>query len=172
MSWIDDVLLDPEDEHLRTAHTWWLTSHGYVGTDVRRKGGGYRRVYLHRRVLKAPSGLEVDHRNRNKLDNRRANLRLATGTQNKRNAGPRRTYAGKPTNSPYKGVFLHRQSGRWNARIRHSGRQHSLGYFDDQVDAARAYDKAALEHHGEFACINFPDVVRPVPDAELAERQI
>ncbi len=111
---------------------------------------GRCRIPMHRAILNAPSGLEVDHRNHNGLDNRRANLRLATKAENQRNRNKPAT-----NTSGYKGVSWHKGHNRWQAQIRHDGRARFLGYFDTPEQAARAYDSAAIETFGEFALPNF-----------------
>lgn len=100
----------------------------------------------------------VDHINGNGLDNRRANLRPATQAENMRNREKQRFVRGdvRPT-SRYKGVSLRRTSGRWYAYINGGGKARYLGSFVDETDAARAYDRAALEEYGEFALLNFPE---------------
>lgn len=94
---------------------------------------------------------EVDHKNRNPLDNRRCNLRPATKSNNQRNVVSKRS--GK-----FKGVFKFalKHKIKWRARICHNGKQISLGLFDSQELAAQAYDSKAKEWHGEFARLNFP----------------
>lgn len=91
----------------------------------------------------------VDHEDRNGLNNRRENLRLATRSQNvwNRNTNSKNT-------SGYKGVFWYKRSQVWKAMITVHKHQKFLGYFHDPKDAARAYNKAALEHFGEFAVLN------------------
>jgi hypothetical protein len=106
-------------------------------------------------LLEAPDGQRVDHRNGNPLDNRKANLRLATHQQNMFNCGKRSTYKGKPTASIFKGVTRDKSCGRYRARIKKNGIYHYLGHFYDQRKAALAYDHAALEMFGEFAQTNF-----------------
>jgi len=91
----------------------------------------------------------VDHRNGNGLDNRRANLRPATKSQN----GANRLIAAS-NKSGFKGVDL--KKGRWRAQIKVVGSKIHLGYFDLAEEAARAYDMAAIEAFGEFATLNFP----------------
>jgi hypothetical protein len=94
----------------------------------------------------------VDHINNNSLDNRKANLRLATPAQNARN---RRKMATK-TSSKYKGVSYHSGQKKWCAAIRVDGQYKYFGLFKNEIDAAKAYDKAARKHHKEFAVLNFP----------------
>lgn len=107
-----------------------------------------RSAWLHRVLLDAPPGrfILVDHRNRDSLDNRRTNLRLATPSQNTQNMKSLRGA------SRFKGVYT---AGRWwRARLRIGGRNLNLGCHRSEEAAARAYDHAAREHFGEFACTN------------------
>lgn len=124
---------------------WFVDVRGYVSTRT-----GARTVVLHRLLMDNPKGLDVDHINGDKADNRRANLRAVTRQQNIRNSGPRRRAA-----SRYKGVTLHKR-GKWNARIVVNGRNLHLGLFVAEEAAAKAYDAAALAHFGEYAWLNFP----------------
>jgi hypothetical protein len=109
-------------------------------------------VQMHREILNAPEGALVDHINHNGLDNRRANLRLATAEQNSWN---RRKNPGNFT-SKYKGVSWNKLARKWQARIAHKQKWIVIGFFDDEQSAAKAYDKKAAELFGEFACLNFP----------------
>jgi hypothetical protein len=95
----------------------------------------------------------VDHRNGDGLDNRRANLRAATHAQNVRNRGSQRN-----NTSGYKGVSFDRSRGLYLAKIAVDRRQIALGRYANPTDAARAYDAAARELHGDFARVNFPEV--------------
>ena len=104
---------------------------------------------MHRQILVPGYGQEVDHINRNPLDNRRANLRLCARSENAHNQGKHRD-----NTSGYKGVFAYRP-GMWRARIMADGAVHHLGVFVDPVEAALAYDRAAIELHGSFAHLNF-----------------
>ncbi len=115
-------------------------------------------VYMHRLVLGTPPGYETDHINGDGLDNRRANLRVASCSQNSANAGKPRRPGGEPTSSTYKGVSWDRSRSRWQAKIEIDGRCHNLGRYDDEAEAARAYDVAAHVAWGEFARLNFPVV--------------
>ena len=95
-----------------------------------------------------------DHINRNRLDNRRANLRLCTYAQSARNVSKQASHNGRKCSSKYKGVTLRKKSGLWMARIDKDYEQYHLGYFENEEDAARAYNEAAIELHGEFASLN------------------
>lgn len=94
--------------------------------------------------------LGVDHINGDGLDNRRANLRVATPQQNRANC-----HAVEGT-SLFRGVYLYKRSRRWVAQINHGGHKVWIGVFVDQEAAARAYDEHAREVFGEFAALNFP----------------
>jgi hypothetical protein len=101
---------------------------------------------------KSLNDLLVDHINGNGLDNRRANLRLATSAQNNYN----RRITSRRT-SKYKGVDYHASKRAYRARITVDKKKIFLGHFPDESSAARAYDVAAKKHHKEFAALNFND---------------
>jgi AP2 domain len=148
------AVVDDGDYDLVMAHRWSLQeSHGnlYAITNIPREGGGgYRSMLMHKLITGWPV---TDHKNHNGLDNRRHNLRPATGSQNMANMRPH----AKPTSSRYKGVGRHKVTGKWAAYIGVNGRRSHLGLFVSEVDAALAYDAAALAAWGEFAYLNFPE---------------
>lgn len=94
---------------------------------------------------------QIDHIDRNKLNNQQENLRSATHSQNMMNR-PKQ----KNNTSGFKGVSRDNRRQKWRANIQVKNKYMHLGYFDDPIDAAYAYDKAALKHFGGFAYLNFP----------------
>lgn len=122
-----------------------LHSDGYA-----RKGS----IKIHRIIMeriinsKIPRNKVVDHINRNRLDNRRNNLRLGSIEENKRNVGK---FKGT---SKYKGVSWKKSKNKWCAQIKTKGKVKHLGLFENQIDAAKRYNEEALLLHGNFACIN------------------
>ena len=102
-------------------------------------------------IIKIPPAMFIDHINHNSLDNRKANLRPATRTQN---IWHRKKFK-KPSRSRYKGIDWLKTQNRWRARIRVNGKRIYLGSFDNQISAAKAYDDAAKRYHGQFAVPNF-----------------
>ena len=141
------VRLDRGDWHKARDYVWMLHEHGYCWGYV-----DNRLVLIHRWLMGEPPGLDVDHRNHDKLDNRRANLRVCTRADNMKNRRLR-----SDSVSGYKGVGGS-PKGRWVAKITSDGRRLHLGTFDTAEEAARAYDGAARELHGEFALLNFNTV--------------
>ncbi len=124
---------------------WYALRTVYLGGG--RKHRENRIIRMHREILNTPQGMETDHANGNGLDNRRSNLRICTRSQNAANR--------KVNKSGYKGVHLHKQTGKWHPRIKVNYESISLGLFENQKDAARAYDKAARHYFGQFARTNF-----------------
>jgi hypothetical protein len=110
---------------------------------------------MHRFVMHTPTGMDTDHINHNTLDNRRVNLRICSPQQNQFNKKPE----GKGR-SKYKGVSWTTNRQKWCARIRVRNKKKHIGYFTDEIEAARAYDAAARHEYGEFAATNFEGTER------------
>lgn len=132
----------------------WRLDNGYA---IRREtvNGKVSTIRMHREITNCPQGQCVDHINGNRLDNRRENLRICTTRQNQQNKHFTKRN-GKSSQSQFKGVSMYVKKGLWRARIKAEGKCITLGYFRDELSAARAYDLAALKHFGEFARPNFP----------------
>ena len=149
--------VDKEDyEQLNQWH-WHVFGGGYA---ARREKG--KLILMHRQIMQPPKGKVVDHINANGFDNTRANLRNITPRQNTHNRGK---CAG--SKSIYKGVFYDKQCHRWRARICFGKECFYLGYFDTEIEAARAYDRKAVELFGEFAGLNFPEEWPPERRAQV-----
>jgi len=149
--------VEPRDYYVFGKFKWILLGTGSNLYAVREAKIGPRetkRVYLHREIMKPKKRKLVDHRNNDSLDNRRANLRLATHSQNVIN----RPKTKSKTTSKYRGVYFDKYRKNWGAVIRLHYKQRWLGRFENEIDAARAYDKAARKYHKDFARLNFPEV--------------
>lgn len=147
------AVVDAEDYERVSAFKWHVApgrnGKWYASSKVRQ-----RKILLHRFILGFPSDREVDHRNGNSLDCRKANLRPATRCQNNQNHPLRRT-----STTGFKGVVFQPKASRinpWRARIEKERQRLSIGYYPTAEAAARAYDAKARALFGEFAWLNFP----------------
>jgi hypothetical protein len=148
------TIVDPDDYYRFGGFKWCVVGRNgkfYAVSGFKVSPQEIKLVRLHREIMKAPDGLLVDHRNCDSLDNRRENLRLATHAQNMFNRPKRKSKA----SSKFIGVSFDPDRGKWIARIHYQYKQIWLGRFNAEIEAARAYDLAALKYHGEFACLNF-----------------
>lgn len=138
------VRYDLRDQEIISAHKWHI-SQGYVCTSIKGKS-----VRLHRIIMKVLSKpVQIDHINHNKCDNRRANLRICTASENRRNS---RKFKGS---SKYKGVY--RDLNTYHAQIMEAGTVKNLGRYRSAITAAKQYDIKARQLFGAFACLNFQD---------------
>lgn len=139
-------MISYEDYPRVRKHRWWVdTGSGYFGTNI-----NGRIMLLHNFLMNPPEGKICDHINRNKMDNRRSNLRYATQKENSRNRSKLSV-----NTSGYIGVSWHIRKRKYVAQIKIDGHTIHLGSFDNAEDAARVRDKAALFYFGEFANLNF-----------------
>lgn len=123
------------------------SGHGYIQLSIKRRiYTAHSIIWLMQTGKPVPIGFEIDHINRNKLDNRWSNFRLATKTQNKGNSKiPKHNTFG------IKGVHWSKRAQMWRADIRMKGKSKTLGYFANIEDAAEAYKQAAFDYFKEFA---------------------
>ena len=137
------VLYDPCDVAVVAAHTWYLNK-GYASHTLRKPDGTRTSLYLHRAILGlAPDDpAYVDHRNGNRLDNRRANLRA---TSNALNIANQQAINGRGR-SRFRGVYWHEGRQRWAADARLNYRKHYLGLFDTEESAAAAVARFRADH--------------------------
>lgn len=141
------AVIDAADVPLVERFNWYALVHLHTVYAMRADYSESRRrvVGLHRVIMGDPIGLDVDHRDSDGLNNRRKNLRVATESQNLCNQRMR-----KDNTSGYKGVSLHRATGRWAAYINLKGKRKNLGLFNCPTSAHCAYINASRELHGEF----------------------
>ena len=145
-----NTLVDIDDLPIIASHKWCFVAGGYAFTSVRDQNGKRGKMYLHRLLLGLTDpATHADHKNGDRLDNRRSNLRPATRAQNMQNQG-----LSARNNSRYKGVSYYTRDGNYRAEITVDGKRQHLGYYPDAESAARAYDAVATELHGSFAPIN------------------
>ncbi len=138
------VYVDAADYEWLSRYKWQLYGYGYA---ARNENG--KTIFMHREIMQAPAGMVVDHIDGNPQNCYRANLRVCTQAENVRN-----TIKRTGTSSRFKGVS--RKRGKWRATIRFGGMPVEIAYLDDEVEAARAYDRKAVELGLEFAWLNFP----------------
>lgn len=140
------ALVDPDDRDLVAAYRWYELRRRHTSYAI---AHGHGLLSMHRVLVRPRRGVEVDHVDGDGLNNRRSNLRFATRSQqmmNRRGWGKSRFVGVCPIGD------------RWQAYIAKDGRQYNLGHFDTEEEAAIARDTAALNLHGEYARLNFPEV--------------
>ena len=147
------AIVDDEDYEELVQYKWYAHKNRrcwYARRSTRMAAGKQGAVLMHRQVMRAAPRRQVDHRDGDGLHNWRTNLRYCTNGENQSNLH----YKKEGCTSRYKGVSWYRRSGKWVAGIRVSGKGVNLGYFEEEEDAARAYNAAAVELFGEFASVN------------------
>ncbi len=140
------LVVDPQDIDFLNSQKWYVHSRGYAANC---KG-----QLFHRLLLNPPKGTVIDHVNGNKLDNRRDNLRVCDQRGNLRNARAKRG------SSRYKGVYYHKQVGKWCAHITVDYKTRHLGLFLTEEEAAQAYNIAATQANPEFSKLNILEGVK------------
>ena len=146
------ALVDDEDFEWLNQWKWSWKPDRYGGYATRTQLSPVRRlISMSRLIMGEPEGLEVDHINQNKLDNRKENLRICTTLENQRNKN-----ITKYNKTGFKGVSEYPRYSCYRARINVDGKEHFLGNFKDKESAAREYDKNAKKFFGKFAVLNFP----------------
>ena len=121
---------------------------------------GTKKVYMHRALMDAPSGIDVDHKDDNGLNNQRENLRIATRSQNNWNSKARKgstPYVGVTYLDPLKPSYAKHAKRPYQAYVQANKKKHHVGFFETAEAAAEARDRKAVELYGTFAALNFPE---------------
>lgn len=149
------AIVDDDDFFRFGWMNWYLNDNGYVVTDTprpKREMGYPVKVRLHRLIVQCPDGMDVDHINGDKLDNRKENLRICTRSENLANKE-----SASDSRKRLKGAYINKRSKniQWSSSINipnsNPRKQKHLGYFKTEEEAHEAYKNASLEIHGEFS---------------------
>ena len=138
--------IDCEDYALVAQYRWTMNAAGYFVASLGRKSN---HIFLHRLIMNPPDGLYVDHIDGDKSNCQRSNMRLCSYTENNRNVGLQQN-----NQCGYKGVYWASDRGKWRAEITVDRKHIHIGSFDSPIDAAEAYDEAAILYFGEYAKTN------------------
>lgn len=161
------TLVDDEDFKRLNKHKWNIRSDKKGQEYIRTRFRG-EDLYLHRHLLNAPKGVDVDHVDGNRLNNQKSNLRLCTRQQNSFNSKKRKQLSG------YRGAYFipGRMKHPWVARYGYNYKTFNIGYFSTAIEAAKAYDMKVKELYGEFANLNFSNKSKNMMVKILSDRQI
>lgn len=142
------VALVDDDDFVRLNAFKWCFGNGYAMRSIR-KPDGKKGWYMHWDILGRPSkGLGIDHKDMNRLNNQKNNLRISTTSQNQMNRGKQ-----KNNTAGFKGVSWHKGGKKWRTRISLDGKNMDLGYFSTAEEAYKVYCEACVKYHGEFSNI-------------------
>jgi hypothetical protein len=150
------AIVDPDDYEKLGGYNWQRRQSrntSYAWRMLLDDKGKWKIIFMHREVTQAPAGTIVDHKNRNGLDNRKANLHFVSRRENALNC----TKRGRTGASKYRGVCRDKKRGKWRAYIHEVLKPKHLGYFDSEEEAARAHDEAAKKCRGKSAILNFEE---------------
>lgn len=153
------TIVDDEDYARLSDYTWYCDS---TNGDARRTvpKSGNKKVLLHREIMACPQDLVVDHINRDRLDNRKSNLRICTQSENTFN------HSRPPGISGYTGVRYHKnlKKSPYSAWYQVNKRTVNIGRFDTPEEAAYARDYCIATEYGNFGILNFPQLFKVKQD--------
>lgn len=155
-----EILIDREDFSFLKQYKWHLWKGRtcntlYARTNIKKPNNKRTVEYMHRIIMEYRKfdirEKSIDHIDGNGLNNIKRNLRTCTNKQNQQNRFSRKG------RSKYKGIYYHKHSKKWMVRVKYNGKVKFLGYFDNEIEAAKIYDNHAKELFGEFANLNFDE---------------
>lgn len=144
------AFIDDEDFELVSQYKWHYCN-GYANTRIYENGKSSKYIGMHRLIMQAKPGEQIDHINGIKRDNHRSNLRKCTPKDNPKNCKTPVT-----NTTGFKGVCYRKRAKLFSAQISVQNKSIHIGYFRTAESAAIAYDLAAIKHYGQFARLNFP----------------
>ena len=139
------ALVDDEDFDWLNQWKWHYGGRGYAVRTVNHS----EKIYMHRVLLKPSKGKETDHKNMNRLDNRKNNLRICDARQNQLNTNPN-----SRNTSGYRNIYWNTGARKWCIYLRINKKNKFMGYFLNKIDAVRKYNKIVKDYYGEFARLN------------------
>lgn len=151
------ALIDDKDFTLINSYKWYAQNNsGYTFYAIHRYQDKQTKksiyIKMHRLIMNPQDNEEIDHIDSDGLNNQKFNLRICTSQQNNMNRKKL-----KSCSSKFKGVYWKKQYKKWCSRIKINNKFKHLGYFDNEIEAAKTYDAAARKYFGEFARLNFSD---------------
>lgn len=156
------VMVDDEDYEYLNQFNWFTGKNGYIVRNYKKPDGRWSRMAMHREVLKVDKGMDTEHKDRNRSNNQKSNLRPGTRSENMANVNRKR----KPgAHSKYKGVSRLKRANlkrQWMAYIKVEYKMYYLGYYETETEAGHIYNVAAEQVFGEFACLNDLDDTIPL----------
>jgi len=147
------AIVDDEDFERLMERNWYKNNKGYAYNPAKKETDD--EYLMHRAIMQPEKGLDVHHINHNPMDNRKENLSICTHQENQQSRQKPNGKNGAPPTSSHKGVYHHKNK-KYKVTIWKAGKAKHLGYFDNEIDAAKRYDDEARELHKEFAVLNFP----------------
>ena len=164
------AIVDDEDYEKIAKNKWYAIQDNYTFYAVRsiRKKKKRKKIRMHRIIMNAPQGQQVDHINGNGLKNIKSNLRFATNSQQRQNSTRHRNASSK-----FKGVSFDNNKKLWYSRTCIDYKRIYIGYFKDETEAAIAYDKKAIELFGKFARLNILEnpYLSSLPDSTAVAKE-
>jgi D-Tyr-tRNAtyr deacylase len=143
------VKFDYDDLKYIINYKWFEDESGYIKTHIKDENGNWKQISMHKLITGTDNDTIIVHKNRDKADNRKSNLRVVTNKLNQMDKEPRE---GKK--SKYRGVAYHKQGKHYYARVKIRDKTFRIGVFNNEIACANAYNYFVKELFGEFAYLN------------------